>query len=119
MCAARARPCCALSLIIFQRTVHARARSRARRCSWPSPIGDFYARRGRKPLDEKQREALIKKCGPPKQELKYVRNENARCALSHMNSMRDRRVCTRRGHREEREGDTVGGQRYTTAGGIC
>ena len=33
---------------------------------------------GRKPLDEKSREALIKKCGPAKQEVKHERNESHR-----------------------------------------
>lgn len=32
----------------------------------------------RKPLDEKQRDALIKKAGPPKQEVHFERNENHR-----------------------------------------
>ena len=33
---------------------------------------------GRKPLDEKSREALAKKCGPPKQEVHHERNEGHR-----------------------------------------
>merc|ERR1712185_339041 len=32
----------------------------------------------RKPLDEKSREALFKKCGPPKQEVHHERNESHR-----------------------------------------
>ena len=32
----------------------------------------------RKPLDTKARDALIKKCGPPKQEVHFERNENHR-----------------------------------------
>jgi hypothetical protein len=34
----------------------------------------------RKPLDDKARETLIKKCGPPKQEVNFERNENHRPA---------------------------------------
>ena len=39
---------------------------------------EFYTEEllSRKPLDEKARDALVKKCGPPKQEVNFERNEN-------------------------------------------